>query len=51
MGTIEITDEYTQWLQDQLKDYRNNTLWLYEETLEKMRDLDNNEQDWSYYGI
>ena len=50
-GTIKITDEYTQWLQDQLKDYRNNTLWLYEETLEKMRDLDNNEKDWSYYGI
>lgn len=51
VGNIEITDEYTQWLQDQLKNYRNNTLWLYEETLEKMRDLETNEKDWSYYGI
>ena len=50
-GNIEITDDYKQWLQDKVKEFRNNTLWLYNESLEKMRDLDNNEQDWSYYGI
>jgi hypothetical protein len=50
-GNIEITDDYKQWLQDNVKEFRNNTLWLYNESLEKMRDLDNNEQDWSYYGI
>ena len=50
-GNIEITDNYKQWLQDKVKEFRNNTLWLYNESLEKMRDLDNNEQDWSYYGI
>jgi hypothetical protein len=50
-GNIEITDDYKQWLQDKVKEFRNNGLWLYNESLEKMRDLDNNEQDWSYYGI
>jgi hypothetical protein len=52
VGIIEITDEYTQWLQDQLKEYRNNTLWLYEETLEKMRDLETEDfTHWAHYGI
>ena len=50
-GSIKITDDYKQWLQDNVKEFRKNTLWLYNESLEKMRDLDNNEQDWSYYGI
>jgi len=50
-GDIEITEEYTAFLQDKLKEYRNNTLWLSEEIQEKMEDLDMNEQDWSYYGI
>lgn len=51
VGDIEITEEYTTFLQDKLKEYRNNTLWLSEEIQEKMEDLDMNEQDWSYYGI
>jgi hypothetical protein len=51
VGDIEITEEYTAFLQDKLKEYRNNTLWLSEEIQEKMQDLDMNEQDWSYYGI
>lgn len=50
-GIIEITDDYKQWLQDVLKDYRKNTLWLYNESLEKMQDYYTDEQDWSYYGI
>jgi len=50
-GSIEITDNYKQWLQDKVKEYRNQSLWLYNETFEKMRDLETNEQDWSYYGI
>ena len=41
-GNIEITDDYKQWLQDKVKEFRNNTLWIYNESLEKMRDLDNN---------
>ena len=51
VGEVEITDDYTQWLQDQLKDYRKNTLWLYNESLEKMCSYNDNEKDWSYYGI
>ena len=50
-GNIEITDDYKQWLQDQVNEFKNNTLWLYNESLEKMRDLYKDEQDWSYYGI
>ena len=50
-GRIEITEHYKTFLNEKLKDFRNKTLWLYNESLEKMRDLDNNEQDWSYYGI
>jgi hypothetical protein len=50
-GNIEITDDYKQWLQDKVREYRNQTLWLYNESLEKMRDLDTDEKDWSYYGI
>ena len=50
-GNIEITDDYKQWLQDKVKEFRNQTLWLYNESLEKMRDLDTDEKDWSYYGI
>jgi hypothetical protein len=48
---IEITEEYTSFLQEKVKEYRHNTLWLSEEIQEKMEDLDRNEQDWSYYGI
>jgi hypothetical protein len=50
-GNIEITDDYKQWLQEQVKEFRNQTLWLYNESLEKMRDLYTDEKDWSYYGI
>jgi hypothetical protein len=50
-GDIEITDEYTAFLQEKVKEYRHNTLWLSEEIQEKMEDLDRNEHDWSYYGI
>jgi hypothetical protein len=50
-GTIEITESYCEWLQEKAIEFRNNTLWLYEEALEKQRYLDRNEQDWSYYGI
>lgn len=51
IGTIEITDDYTQWLREKVKEYRNQTLWLHNEVFEKMSDLETNEQDWSYYGI
>ena len=50
-GDIEITDDYKQWLQDKVKEFRNQTLWLSNESLEKMRDLYTDEKDWSYYGI
>ena len=51
-GTIEITDDYKQWLQDNVKEFRNNTLWLYNESLEKMRDLETEDfNHWSDYGI
>jgi hypothetical protein len=50
-GNIEITDDYKQWLQDNVKEFRKKSLWFYNESLEKMRDLDTDEHDWSYYGI
>jgi hypothetical protein len=50
-GTIEITDEYTDFLQEAVKEFRNNTLWLYTEALERQQYLDRNEFDWTYYGI
>jgi len=50
-GDIKITDDYKQWLQDRVKEFRNQTLWFYNESLEKMRDLDRNEYEWSYDGI
>jgi len=51
-GTIEITDEYKQWLLDKVKEYRNQTLWLSNEALEKMRELDRNDYNyWADYGI
>lgn len=51
VGDIEITDDYKQWLLEKVKESRHKSLWFYNESLEKMRDLDDNEQDWSYYGI
>jgi len=50
-GDIKITDDYKQWLQDRVKEFRNQTLWFYNESLEKMSDLDRNEYEWSYDGI
>ena len=50
-GDIEITKEYTAFLQEKVKEYRHNTLWLSEEIQEKMEDFHRNEHDWSYYGI
>ena len=50
-GEIEITEDYTTFLRKKVKEFRENTLWLSNEILEKQQDLDNNEQDWSYYGI
>ena len=50
-GTIEITDEYKQWLLDKVKEYRNQTLWLSDECLDKQMDYNTNEIDWSYYGF
>lgn len=50
-GDIAITEEYTAFLQKNVKEFRENTLWLCNEILEKQQDLDNNEQDWSYCGI
>ena len=51
-GTIEITDEYKQWLLDKVKEYRNQTLWLSNEALEKMRELETDDFNyWADYGI
>jgi hypothetical protein len=50
-GDIKITDDYKQWLQDRVKEFRNQTLWFYNESMEKMSDLDRNEYEWSYDGI
>jgi hypothetical protein len=50
-GDIKITDDYKQWLQDRVKEFRNQTLWFYNESMEKMNDLDRNEYEWSYDGI
>jgi hypothetical protein len=51
-GNIEITDEYKQWLQDKVKEYRNQTLWLHNEVFEKMQDLETDEfSNWANYGI
>ena len=50
-GTIEITDEYKQWLQDKVREYRTQTLWLSDECLEKQMDYNTNEIDWCYYGF
>jgi len=50
-GDIKITDDYKQWLQDRVKEFRNQTLWFYNESFEKMNDLDRNEYEWSYDGI
>lgn len=50
-GTLKITDEYTEFIQEAVKEFRNNTLWLYNEALERQQYLDRNEFDWCYYGI
>ena len=51
-GNIEITDDYKQWLQDKVKEFRNQTLWLYNESLQKMQDLETEEfTNWANYGI
>lgn len=50
-GTLKITDEYTEFIQEAVKEFRNNTLWLYTEALERQQYLDRNEFDWTYYGI
>lgn len=51
-GSIEITDDYKQWLQDRVKEFRNQTLWLYNESLQKMQDLETEEfTNWANYGI
>jgi len=49
---IEITEDYKQWLQDNVKEFRNQTLWLYNESLEKMRELETDDFNyWADYGI
>jgi hypothetical protein len=51
-GNIEITDDYKQWLQDNVKEFRKQTLWLYNESLEKMRELETDDFNyWADYGI
>ena len=51
-GKIQITDDYKQWLQDRVKEYRNQTLWFYNESLEKMQDLETDDfNHWTEYGI
>lgn len=51
-GSIEITDDYKQWLQDQVKEHRKQTLWLHNETFEKMQSLETEDFNyWSEYGI
>ena len=51
-GNIEITDDYKKWLQDRVKEFRNQTLWLYNESLQKMQDLETEEfTNWANYGI
>ena len=51
-GNIEITDDYKQWLQNKVKEYRNQTLWLHNEVFEKMQDLETDEfSNWANYGI
>ncbi|MEY3203552.1 MAG: hypothetical protein RLZZ629_836 [Actinomycetota bacterium] len=52
VGSIEITDDYKQWLQDKVKEYRNQTLWFHNEAFEKMQDLETEEfSNWANYGI
>jgi hypothetical protein len=50
-GTIKITPEYTEFIQEAVKEFRNNSLWLYNEALERQQYLDRNEFDFTYYGI
>lgn len=50
-GDIEITDEYKEWLQEKATEFRNNSIWLYNESLERQMYLDRNDFDWTYYGI
>ena len=52
VGTIEITEEYTAFLNQKLKEFRNNTLWFYNQSLEKMQDLETEDfTHWAHYGI
>jgi hypothetical protein len=51
-GEIEITQEYTDFLQKKVKEFRDNTLWLSNEILEKQQDLETPEPvNWDYYGF
>jgi len=51
-GTLKITDEYTEFIQEAVKEFRNNSLWLYNEALEKQQFLDKNDYNyWADYGI
>jgi hypothetical protein len=51
-GTIKITDEYTEFIQEAVKEFRNNSLWLYNEALERQHYLDKNDYNyWADYGI
>jgi hypothetical protein len=51
-GDIEITEEYTAFLQKKVKEFRDNTLWLCAEILEKQQDLETEDFNyWADYGI
>ena len=51
-GEIEITEEYTAFLQKKVKEFRDNTLWLCGEILEKQQDLETEDFNyWADYGI
>lgn len=51
-GTIKITPEYTEFIKEKVKEFRDNSLWLYTEALERQQFLDRNDYNyWADYGI
>jgi hypothetical protein len=51
-GRIQITEHYTTFLNEKVKEFRNQTLWLNKEVLEKQQDLETEEfSNWANYGI
>ena len=51
-GAIEITEDYTKFITEAVQEFRKQSLWLYDEAMERQRDLDENDFNyWSDYGI